>query len=596
MACNTLIKGEGDDYKMKKNRKSLKLFMSFVTMFILGSCFNPNSAEAKPGDDYCADKAISYADSCFRKKGDTYVKVPNSKYGDDLCTGYVSQCLREGGMETDSKWYWKSRTNTSESWRLCSSLYSYMRDCGYNINYSPSASDVKPGDVVFYYREGRWGHVAICTGKTSKGVPYVNAYNNPHYHYTNWTMGYKTCVVSMETRTSAPKITEQITKSGRSITMTSSTKDSTIYYTTNGKVPTTSSTKYKKRFNVKKNCTIKAFAINKKYPSSKVTSISIDVDKSINNGTYYICAAEKNTLALGINNSSKDKLAKVNLMPASSQEYNRKFKVKYLGKGKYTFTALHSGMNLSEVYVDTPASNKTASAKAADIEQTHTASGAATSTDKTLSATNPSTSASISTGAAITAPTEVSTSSVVEIEPNSSSNKKSLICQTDDNNAYNKWQVQLADTNKFYLKNSDTNNYLSILTSLKNGASANVSGSKKKNGQIWSLSKASTSKMKITLYQYPKTIKSGNSKISLSGFISSNYDILSVKISIVNSSTNKTVCSTSSKSKSRKVYLYALGQKLNIKNLSSGKYKLKINACDASKQTKTLINKQFSIK
>lgn len=432
--------------------KSLLLITLTV---ILTSFINYNKASAQADNGYSAEKAISYADSCFTKQGNSYVKAPNEKYGDDLCAGYISQCLLEGGMKPNDVWYWNSRTDNSAAWRICASLFSYLKDCGYEINYSPTADDVNPGDILFYYRNGNWSHTSICTGKTDDGTPYVNAYNNPHYHYTNWTMGYKTCVVSMSSYNSGEK-------------------------------------------------------------------------QLIENGVYYIKPAAKTSLALGVTKSSNENLAQLSLMSASGEQYNRKFQIEYLGNGKYSFTALHSEQTLSEIYDEITSTN--------------------------------------------------------------------IICQTNESNSSNQWTITTASSDTFYIQNCNTSNYLSISSAPKNGVTANSSDTAEDEKQMWQLTKATTSEMKVVLYQYPDTIKSSNKRLSLSGIISSNYNILSVRVKIINKSTNQTECSTSAAPKTKTYKINGLGKQLNISTLSSGNYSLKITAYDNSKKVKTLANKKFKIK
>lgn len=72
------------------------------------------------------------------------------------------------------------------------------------------------------------------------------------------------------------------------IKLSDSTKGAVIYYTTNGKTPTTKSTRYKKEFTLKKSATIKAVAIKKKAKSSvltvkyKVIALKADADDNTN--------------------------------------------------------------------------------------------------------------------------------------------------------------------------------------------------------------------------------------------------------------------------------------------------------------------------
>ena len=97
---------------MKKMRKLLSLGGLILSMLCICIPLSGKRAAAKPGDPYSADKAIAYANSCFKKKGKSYKVRYSKKYGKDLCAGYVSQCLKEGGLPMDSTWYWKSKKKT----------------------------------------------------------------------------------------------------------------------------------------------------------------------------------------------------------------------------------------------------------------------------------------------------------------------------------------------------------------------------------------------------------------------------------------------------------------------------------------------------
>ena len=143
-------------FRMEKNmkKKICQIALGSLLGFfcVLGCC--TAQAQAKPGDPYSSDKAAAYADSCFKKVGNKHKKNPNKKYGEELCAGYVSQCLKEGGMSMDETWCWKGINKTTEAWRLSKRLFTYLKNSGYKVTYSPSASDVQKGDVVFYWTNG----------------------------------------------------------------------------------------------------------------------------------------------------------------------------------------------------------------------------------------------------------------------------------------------------------------------------------------------------------------------------------------------------------------------------------------------------------
>lgn len=332
---------------MKKIRHLLPLCGLILTVLCASISLSGNRAHAKPGDPYSADKAVAYANSCFKKKGKSYKVHYSKKYGKDLCAGYVSQCLKEGGLPMDSIWYWKSKKKTSLTWRVSKMLFSYLKKSGYKVIYSPSASQIKPGDIIFYWTHGGWGHCAICVDKTAAGTPRINAFNDPHYHFSYWTLGYKTCVISMESKTETPALTQTAIIGGKRITLSCPTEGADIYYTTDGKTPTKNSTKYTKPFIVKKNTKVQAIAMFGSYRNSDILSRFIDTKKVVENGIYYIHVPASKSKVLGVPDNNLQENAPLRLMNSSS-EYNRKFSVTYKGNGYYTLSLLHSGHALTE--------------------------------------------------------------------------------------------------------------------------------------------------------------------------------------------------------------------------------------------------------
>lgn len=341
-----LLSKEGYE-DMKKVTYLLQLSGLILLTFCFSIPFTGNCAKARPADSYSAEKAIAYANSCFKKKGHSYKVHYSKKYGRDLCAGYVSQCLREGGLPMDSTWYWKSKKKSSLTWRVSKMLFSYLKKSGYKIIHSPSASQVKPGDIIFYWTNGGWGHCAICVAKTKNGTPRINAFNDPHYHFSYWTLGYKTCVVSMESKTETPVLTQTPVAGGKRITLSCPTKGADIYYTINGKTPTRNAAKYTKPFIVSKNTKINAIAMYGSYKNSDVLSRYIDTKKVIDNGIYFIHTPASKSKVLGIPGSNLQENASLQLMNSSS-EYNRKFSVAYKGNGCYALSLLHSGYPLTE--------------------------------------------------------------------------------------------------------------------------------------------------------------------------------------------------------------------------------------------------------
>lgn len=95
------------------------------------------------------------------------------------------------------------------------------------------------------------------------------------------------------------------------------------------------------------------------------------------------------------------------------------------------------------------------------------------------------------------------------------------------------------------------------------------------------------STLKINMTSYPGTLQRGSS-YGLRGSISSNYDIIQVSGSVINSS-GKTVLTSSDKPNdtSMNVQNANLNKKLTFDTLAAGTYTLKVDATDASGKTKT---------
>lgn len=70
--------------------------------------------------------------------------------------------------------------------------------------------------------------------------------------------------------------TPKVSRVGNLLTLSTTTPDATIYYTTDGTAPTSNSTKYEGPFTVSQNCKVKAIAISKDMESSNVMTYTVD--------------------------------------------------------------------------------------------------------------------------------------------------------------------------------------------------------------------------------------------------------------------------------------------------------------------------------
>ncbi|MBR1742562.1 MAG: chitobiase/beta-hexosaminidase C-terminal domain-containing protein [Lachnospiraceae bacterium] len=547
--------------RKKERYFSMKNFhrhISIKTFFLLActlQCIlllSPVKAEAKPGDDYSPAKAIAYADSCFKEVNGTHQASPSKKYGSELCAGYVSQCLREGGMSEDASWYWHGIGKTPDAWRISTSLYSYLKKCGYQIISSPNISQVNPGDVIFYYTGSGWGHCAICVGKNSAGTPLINAYNNPHYHYSNWRLYYsKVCVVSMDSKTQTPEIEEAALANGKEITLSCATSDSTIYYTTDGKNPTKSSTVYKKPFTLKKSSEIKAFAVSESRSNSDISSSYINTEKVLEDGIYLILPTGDKTKTLGISSSSTKSGAAVKLLK-KNENYDRKITLTYVKNGYYTITFLHSGMALTEI-------SKTV---AANIDPTSTESAV-----------------TIKKNADIVAVTEQTTYS---------------ICQKKASGAKNQqWKLICTGKNKFILQNAKTSHYLTLDKALTTGEKAYPEEKSITAVQEFTITPTLKSEIKLTDEKLPVSLKLKQA-FDFYGILTSNYKLASVQI-IIQDKNKKTTASASDTPNKTTYSILTLSPKIKFGKLSAGTYSFIVKAKDATGQTTVVVNKKFKV-
>lgn len=257
-----------------------------------------------------------------------------------------------------------------------------------------------------------------------------------------------------------------------------------------------------------------------------------------------------NNLILGVENSTKNESDILSLM-ASNAQYNRKFDVKYLGDGHYTMTLLHSGYAMAETIMQKGSAGQADTSKAESaLDSLKAASG-----------------------------TKASMGIVSQKKPAS--------------DAFQQWNVTYLAKNSFHITNKQSSDYLTIGNSVKTGAIAYTTDEEKTSGQTWNLKKTSTSK--LALSKLSSTNLNIGKKFTLTGTITSNYEIQSVKVSILNSG-GKSVLSASAVPNATSFSLKKLNGKFDFSKLSSGTYTFRITAYDSSKVTKTLFSQKFMIK
>lgn len=115
------------------------------------------SSGSKSVTTYSFQKAYNYAKTYWNKRNYNY-----NYYSGKNCANFVSQCLVAGGIPTSSTW-----KNGSSAFVNCGSLKSYFTN-NYGVKYIsyPSASSIKPGDVIYTNGGGHVMFVMKVSGNT----------------------------------------------------------------------------------------------------------------------------------------------------------------------------------------------------------------------------------------------------------------------------------------------------------------------------------------------------------------------------------------------------------------------------------------------
>jgi hypothetical protein len=140
----------------------------------------------------------------------------------------------------------------------------------YSSSQTVTITDATSGSTIYYTTNGTTptksssvysGPIMVSTTETLKAIATANGYSQSSVVASTYTIA--ASVTGLSPTSGAP---------GTQVTITDTTPGATIYYTTNGKTPSTSSTKYTTQIAESTTDTIKAIAVATGYTNSAVAS------------------------------------------------------------------------------------------------------------------------------------------------------------------------------------------------------------------------------------------------------------------------------------------------------------------------------------
>lgn len=185
---------------VRQHNSAAKKIISIMLAFLLLASFIPAKGTLLVhAAGYNAQSAINYARQYANGRNPQY-----ADYGNNDCSNFVSQCLTAGGLPQDSVWNPNAGTDPRtgyNDWRT-TALKDYLINKGYQVIWNPSASQILPGNPVFYstrsdYATSHTGtnHAAICVSNDGGNNPLICAHSTNRLDYCHSYMMsyYKGC-------------------------------------------------------------------------------------------------------------------------------------------------------------------------------------------------------------------------------------------------------------------------------------------------------------------------------------------------------------------------------------------------------------------
>jgi hypothetical protein len=170
-------------------------------------------------NSYNREKAVQYADKyCGAAWGSGNAFKYNKIYQDfngigGDCTNYISQVLGDkkegGGLPLGGGWHCAyskyGKAEGSKAWVNADGLKGYLIYSGRgsvikkgtfkdlsltsDVNIEPAINKLQLGDLIAYEKKGDIDHVAVITGRDSRGYALVNSHTADRYHVP-WDLGW----------------------------------------------------------------------------------------------------------------------------------------------------------------------------------------------------------------------------------------------------------------------------------------------------------------------------------------------------------------------------------------------------------------------
>ena len=262
----------------------LKTFLLLLTLIVGGATFSHTWASVNNGDVFARISSVSDLSD-----GDEIIFVNQAETHACGTTQNTNNRTPVAISVSDHSYTYASKDNVQVFVVKInnSGKYGFHTGSGYIYSASSSSNNLRTNSTLVSYAPT--GKYAWTLSISSNVVSATNVSNTSYYlafngtdYFTQYSSGYiKPYIYKRQaaTRIAAPtfSVAAGEVAIGTTVTLTCATDDATIYYTTDGTTPTTSSNVYSSALTINKAQTIKAIAVKDGYANSEVASATYTV-------------------------------------------------------------------------------------------------------------------------------------------------------------------------------------------------------------------------------------------------------------------------------------------------------------------------------